>query len=184
MTQHEYIFVAISIILGLAITRLLSSVAGLVRAQNRVTYHWATSLWAGCIMLYILQLWWVGWELSGFSEWTIVDFFVLVAGSIFVYGAAELALPSEDYNVADDSELDFLAHSHSYGRVSALSMLAYFCVGPYVNIALFDYPPLLSIGFPLLGGVLMALVALKPAWFKYLSVIFAGYTILILYLTA
>jgi hypothetical protein len=184
MTQHEYVFVAISIILGLAITRLLSSVAALIRAHKQVTFHWATALWAASILLFILQLWWVGWELSAVSDWGIIDFFVLVAGSIFVYGAAELALPSEDYDVTDDSELDFLAHSRSFGRFSALSMLGYFFVGPYVNITLFGNPPLPSVGVPLIGGVLMVLIALKPAWFKALSAVFACYAILILYLTA
>jgi len=184
MTQHEYIFIAISIVLGLAITRLLHSVAGLIRAHKRVTYHWATTLWGTCVMLYILQLWWVGWELRTVSDWVIIDFFVLVVGSIFVYGAAELALPMEDYDISDNAELDFLAHSRSLGRVSALSMLGYFGVGPYVNLTMFGNPLLPSIGFPLLGGILMLLTILMPAWFKTLSVIFAGYTILILYLTA
>ena len=88
MTQHEYVFVAISIILGLAITRLLSSIAALVRAHKHLTFHWATALWGACVMLFILQLWWVGWELREFSEWAFVDFFVVVIGSIFLYGAA------------------------------------------------------------------------------------------------
>ena len=184
MTQHEYIFIAISIVLGLAITRLLHSVAGLIRAYKRVTFHWATTLWAVCVLLYILQLWWVGWELRMVSDWAIIDFFVLVVGSIFVYGAAELALPLEDYDISDNAELDFLAHSQSLGRVSALSLLGYFCVGPYVNLSMFDTPLLPSVGFPILGGTLTLLTVLKPAWFKALAVVFAGYTVLILYLTA
>lgn len=184
MTQHEYVFVAISVILGLAITRLLNSAAGMIRAHNRVTFHWATALWGACVMLFILQLWWVGWELRTVSEWTIGDFFVLVIGSIFVYGAAELALPTEDYDVTDDAELDFLAHSRSFGRLSALSMLGYFCVGPFVNLKLFGHPPLPSVIFPIIGGSLMLLIALKPAWFKPLSVVFACYAVLILILTA
>jgi hypothetical protein len=184
MTQHEYVFIAVSIILGLAITRLLSSIAGLIRAHKRVTFHWATALWGACVMLFILQLWWVGWDLHGFSAWTILDFFALVIGAIFIFGAAELALPAEDYDITDDSELDFLAHSRSLGRGSALSMLGYFCVGPHVNIMLFGNPPIPSIGFPLFGGILMLLIALKPAWFATLSVVFAGYAVIILYLTA
>ncbi len=184
MTQHEYIFIAISIVLGLAIARLLHSVAGLIRVHKRVTHHWATTLWGACVMLYILQLWWVGWELREVSDWAIIDFFVLVIGSIFVYGAAELALPMEDYDISDNAELDFLAHSRSLGRVSALSMLGYFCVGPYVNLKMFGNPLLPSFGFPILGGTLMLLTMLKPEWFKTLSVVFAFYTILILYITA
>ncbi len=184
MTQHEYIFIAISIILGLAMARLLHTVALLIRARKRVTYHWATMLWGSCIFIYILQLWWVGWELRLVSDWSIIDFFSLVIGAIFVYGAAELALPTEDFDVSDNTELDFLAHSRSLGRVSAMSMLGYFAVGPYVNLTMLDTPALPSFGFPILGGSLMALMMLRPQWFKWLSVVFSGYTVLILYLTA
>ena len=184
MTQHEYVFIAVSIILGLAITRLLGCVAGLVRAHRRVTFHWATALWGVSVMLFILQLWWVGWELRSFSDWTILDFFALVIGAIFVYGAAELSLPTEDYDISDNSELDFIAHSNSLGRVSAASMLGYFCVGPYVNITLFGNPVMPSIVVPLFGGLLVLLIILKPAWFKALSTVFASYAVTILYLTA
>lgn len=184
MTQHEYIFIAISIVLGLAMARLLHNAALLVRAAARVKHHWATTLWGSCIFIYILQLWWVGWELRQVTDWSIIDFFALVIGAIFVYGASELALPTEDFDISDDTELDFLAHSRSLGRVSAASMLGYFAVGPYVNLTMFNNPPLPSYGFPLLGGVLMVLMILKPRWFKWLSVVFTGYTLLILYLTA
>jgi len=184
MTQHEYIFIAISIVLGLAMARLLHSAALLVRAHNRVTHHWATTLWGTCILIYILQLWWVGWELRVYADWSIVDFFALVIGSIFVYGAAELALPTEDFDINDDTELDFLVHSRSLGRVSAMSMLGYFAIGPYVNLTMFDNPPLPSYGFPFIGSILMVLMILRPKWFEALTVVFTGYTILILYLTA
>ena len=184
MTQHEYVFVAVSIILGLAITRLLSSVAGLIRAYQRVDFHWATALWGVSVMLFVLQLWWVGWDLRAITHWTFFDFSTMVIGAIFIYGAAELALPAEDFDISDDSELDFLAHSRSFGRGSALSMLGYFCVGPYVNIALFGNPVLPSIAVPLVGGVLMLLMILRPGWFKTLSATFLCYSILILYLTA
>jgi hypothetical protein len=184
MTQHEYIFIAISIVLGLAMARLLHTAALLVRAYRRVKFHWATSLWGMCIFIYILQLWWVGWELRLVSDWSFFDFFALVIGSIFVYGAAELALPTEDFDISDDTELDFLSHSRSLGRVSAGSMLGYFAIGPYVNLTMLGNTPLPSYGFPLFGGVLMLLFMLKSAWFKGLSIVFTAYTFLILFLTA
>ncbi|RZV50374.1 MAG: hypothetical protein EX270_11520, partial [Pseudomonadales bacterium] len=128
MTQHEYIFIAVSIILGLAITRLLHAVAMLTRAHDRVVFHWSSAIWAFSILLYILQLWWVGWGLREINDWRFLDFIVLVFGSSFVYGAAEMALPSPEEN-----NLDMLEESQSLGRLSALSMLLYFLVGPYVN---------------------------------------------------
>ena len=184
MTQHEYIFIAISVVLGLAMARLLHTAALLVRAHSRVAFHWATALWGTCIFIYILQLWWVGWELRLVSDWSIVDFFMLVIGAIFVYGAAELALPTEDFDISDDTELDFLLHSRTLGRVSAASMLGYFAVGPYVNLTMFGNPPIASYGFPALGGGMMLLYILRPAWSSGITAVFTGYTVLILFLTA
>ena len=92
MTQHEYIFVAVSIILGLAITRLLHSAAMIARAHRRTRFHWSSILWALSILIYILQLWWVGWDLRNIETWSFVDFVVLIFGSIFIYGSAEMAL--------------------------------------------------------------------------------------------
>ncbi len=184
LTQHEYVFVTLSIILGLSITRLLSEVGGLIRAHRRIRFHWATALWASCVMVFILQMWWVGWELRNYPEWSFFDFFVLVACTVFIYGAAELALPVEDYDVASDKELDFLRHSESLGRVSAASMLGYFLLGPYVNISLFGNAALPSILVAGLGAALMLVFLLKPVWFKAVAVVFAAYAGVVLFLTA
>lgn len=184
MIQHEYVFVTISIILGLAITRLLGEAASLLRAQRRIRFHWATGLWSLCILVFILQMWWVGWELRDFADWTIVDFFVLVLAAVFIYGAAEMALPVEDYDVGSDAELDFLSHSRTFGRISALSMLGYFMIGPYVNIRLFENPPVLSVLVASLGVLQMGVIAIRPAWFEGMSLLFAAYAAGVLYLTA
>lgn len=42
--HHEYVFLAISIIMGLAITRLLHSIAILIRLQRRAIFHRSTSV--------------------------------------------------------------------------------------------------------------------------------------------
>ena len=181
MTQHEYIFVAVSIILGLAITRLLHSVAMLIRAHREVTFHWSTALWGICILAYSLQLWWIGWGLRSVAVWTFLDFLVLVIGSICIYGAAEMAFP-----VPDDEKIDFLDHSRRLGRLSALSMLLYFAVGPYVNLSMLVEPvPLLAaLTFPAVGIVLMGVIIALPRFFPLFALLFAPYTVLILYLTA
>lgn len=179
MTQHEYVFIAVSIILGLAITRLLHTVAMLIRAKARVTFHWSTAIYGLSVMAYILQLWWVGWGLRDLPIWTFSDFLVLIFGSICVYGAAEMALP-----VPDEDELDMLKHSCNLGRLSALSMLLYFAIGPYVNLAMYNNPVLPAVALPLLGAALMALVILLPGTFKPVSVVFTIYSLMIVYLTA
>ena len=136
------------------------------------------------ILIFILQMWWVGWELRDFADWSFMDFFVLVAGTVMIFGAAEMALPVEDYDVTSDKELNFLRHSQSLGRISAASMLGYFAVGPYFNIRLLGNAALPSVSVAGFGALLMLLILLRPAWFRGLTVLFAGYAAAVLYLTA
>lgn len=178
MTQHEYIFIAVSIILGLAITRLLHTMAMQTRAHSRVIFHWSSAIWAFSIMLYILQLWWVGWGLRAIEQWTFLDFIVLVFGSSCIYGAAEMAL-----SAPEDGILDMLEESQHLGRLSALSMLLYFLVGPYVNIFMYNNAVLPSIAVPSLGILLMTLVIVFPERFKLWSVLFALYSLSVIALT-
>lgn len=81
MTQHEYIFIAVSIILGLAITRLLNNAVMLLRSREQISFHWSSAIWAFSIMLYILQLWWVGWGCVCFRSGSLrtSSFWCLVA---------------------------------------------------------------------------------------------------------
>lgn len=178
MTQHEYIFVAISIILGLAITRLLHTFGMITRAYDRMVFHWSSAVWAFSVMLYILQFWWVGWGLHAITTWTFLDFMVLVFGSTFLYGAAEMALSAPETGV-----VDLLQHNQLLGRLSALSMLLYFLVGPYVNIVMYNNAVIPSIAVPSVGILLMVLVMTLPAQFKFWSALFAVYTLGVLYLT-
>lgn len=180
MTQHEYFFIAISITLGLAITRLLHTVGMLIRAYTSVSYNWATALWGFCVMLYCLQLWWVGWELRSIDSWSFLDFLVLMAATIFIYGAAEMALPVPEEHVG----MKFLEHSQTLGRLSALSMLLYFCVGPYVNITMLHNAVVPSLVMPFIGVALMSLMIWMPGHFRIWSLLFALYTGVILVLTA
>ncbi len=178
MTQHEYIFIAVSIILGLAITRLLHTMAMITRAYRRVTFHWSSLAWAFSIMLYILQLWWVGWELRVIEQWSFIDFIVLVFGSAALYGAAEMALTAPD-----EGNANMLENSQDLGRLSALSMLLYFLVGPYVNIFMYENAVFPSLAVPSLGLLLMSFVIFWPARFQVWSAVFAVYSTCVLLLT-
>ncbi|NNC98575.1 MAG: hypothetical protein HKN85_00175 [Gammaproteobacteria bacterium] len=178
MTQHEYIFIAVSIILGLAITRLLHTVGMITRAHDRVIFHWSSALWGFSILFYILQLWWVGWGLRNIEEWTFLHFIILVIGSTFLYGAAEMA-----FSVPDEGTFDMLQHSQQLGRLSALSMLLYFLVGPYVNIFMYNNAIIPSLAIPSMGILLMVLVITIPARFKLWSLLFSIYSLLVVVLT-
>ena len=87
-----------------------------------------------------------------------------------------LSEPGED-------TLDMLDESQQFGRLSALSMLLYFFVGPYLNIVLYEYPVLPSLIVPSIGILLMILVISLPSQFKLWSALFLIYSVNILVLT-
>ena len=129
-------------------------------------------------MLYILQLWWVGWGLRVIEAWSFLDFILLVFGSSCLYGAAEMAL-----TLPEQEQLDMLQESQNLGRLSALSMLLYFFVGPYVNIIMYNSAVLPALVVPSIGVALMALVISVPHRFPLWSALFATYSVGVIFLT-
>ena len=69
-------------------------------------------------MLYILQLWWVGWGLRVIEAWSFLDFILLVFGSSCLYGAAEMAL-----TLPEQDQLDMLQESQNLGFGSLVACL-------------------------------------------------------------
>ncbi len=62
-------------------------------------------------------------------------------------------------------------------------MLLYFLVGPYVNIVMYNNAILPSVVVPLVGILLMLLTIFIPSRFRVWSVLFAGYSLIVLFLT-
>ena len=150
----------------------------LTRAHERVAFHWSSAIWVLCVLIYILQLWWVGWGLRDIEVWTFLDFIILIVGCIFLYGAAEMALPAPE-----ETEINMLEQSQGLGRLSAVSMMLYFLVGPYVNIFMYGNPIIPSIATPSVGILLMVLVISFPAQFRIWVFLFTIYSFIVLGLT-
>ena len=62
MTPFEYLSVLVSIIVGLALTQLLSGAARLIQLRRRVVMHPATLWWMASLFLINVQVWWVAFE--------------------------------------------------------------------------------------------------------------------------
>ena len=86
-------------------------------------------------------------------------------------------------SVPEDSILDMLHESQHLGRLSALSMLLYFLVGPYVNIVMYNNAIMPSLIVPSVGILLMLLVILLPERFKLWSLLFALYSFIVILVT-
>lgn len=130
MDSFQWITVTVSIVLGLGITGMLSSVVALFRARGTVRFDWIPFVWAGCIFVWQLQYWWAVIELSALVRtWTILEFAVLLLLVLLLFVASALVLPAQPVEKGGDMAASF---EHD-GRWALIFVAAYFAVALVAN---------------------------------------------------
>jgi hypothetical protein len=102
MNPYEYLNVLISIILGLAITRILTGLATVITARERVDFYWPPIVWAIWIFFIAAQHWWAQWTLQYTKRWTFLDFVLLLLVPVGMFLLSALVLPERE----EDGKLD------------------------------------------------------------------------------
>jgi hypothetical protein len=106
MTPFEYLSVLISIIVGLAITQLLSGTARLIQIRARVRPHATTLLWMATLFLLDTQIWWAAFERRDISEWNFFLFLFYLLQPTLAFLLSYLVLPE----LGDEDEIDLPAN--------------------------------------------------------------------------
>lgn len=102
MTPFEYLSVLVSIIVGLALTQLLSGAARLIQLRHRIAMHPATLCWMAVLFLVNVQVWWVAFERRESLQWTFFAFLLYLLIPIGVFLLSYLVLPDlGDEDAAD-----------------------------------------------------------------------------------
>ena len=135
--------VALSIILGLAVARLLSSAVAAFKSRNRAKLTWMPFVWAGCIFLWQLQYWWAIIELPRvINIWTLGAFMVLVSLALLLFVSASLILPSSELGEHDDRN-ELFEHN---GQWALVSLSLYFGTAIFADWLLWNMSPLSTPG--------------------------------------
>jgi hypothetical protein len=96
MSPSEVVLGFVAIILGLAVADIAHSIHRLLRARDRVRWHWYPFSAAFLLILMSLQLW---WDIGAFDKTgvklTIGMFLPLVMGLMLLYLSASASLPDE-----------------------------------------------------------------------------------------
>ena len=95
----EFILVAHSIIVGLAVAEILRGTADLVRA-DRLQLSYRLLLMASWALLLLLQVWWAIWQVGTRSGWTFPEFLIFLLPVAILYVVARLCFP-ETVNGSD-----------------------------------------------------------------------------------
>lgn len=93
MGQFEYLSVLVSIVIGLAITQLLSGTARLIQLRHRVRAHATTFCWMATLFVIDTQIWWAAFDRRGAVHWNFFAFLMFLAMPVLAFLASYLVLP-------------------------------------------------------------------------------------------
>ena len=151
MSVFEYVFSLYSLLLGLALAHLLSALAKVVEARDKVRLGWPTALLALQVMLTLAIFWEIAWRArNAVPDNSAALFASLIICSLLFFGAV-LVIPSDVVRYKDldthffkekSSVLSciFLANLIAYGWRYALmgsASFAYFSWADWLELSVF-----------------------------------------------
>jgi hypothetical protein len=102
MKPFDYLTVLISIVLGLAITNVLTRLALVMQSRDRVSFYWPPIAWALWIFFICIQHWWAQWTWQYAPEPTFGGFCLQLMTPVLLFLVGALALPDRE----EDGKLD------------------------------------------------------------------------------
>ncbi len=110
MNSFEYITVLVSIVVGLAIADIATSLHRLLRAGRRVRWDWIAPTAALLVMLELFNLWWKWHGFTGSTLGEVIPYFVAL---LLLFLAASASLPDEVPEAGIDLK-QFAERTHLY----------------------------------------------------------------------
>ena len=154
MSVFEYIFSLYSLLLGLALAHLLSGLAKMVEARDKVRLGWPTALLAVQMMLTLAIFWEIAWRArDAIPDNSAALFASLIICGLLYFGAV-LIIPSD---VGEREDLDahfFKEKSTVLGCIFLANIVAYgsrYALMGWASFAYFSWADWLELGAFLLA---------------------------------
>lgn len=94
MSQLEYLTTFVAIVIGIAVTNLMTSLHRLIVARRQVRWHPLPLLWVALLFLLVIAYWWGNYHV--FQENDVLFLFAFeLLGPILLFLAAGAALPDD-----------------------------------------------------------------------------------------
>jgi hypothetical protein len=125
MSVFEYVFSLYSLLLGLALAQLLSGLAKVVEARDKVRLGWPTALLALQMMLTIAIFWEIAWRArNAVPDNSAALFASLIICSLLFFGAV-LIIPSDSSRHNDLDDHFFKEKSTVLSCIFVANLVAY-----------------------------------------------------------
>ncbi|MFG1691515.1 hypothetical protein ACGF5M_05115 [Gemmatimonadota bacterium] len=126
MSTFEFISVLLSIVVGLALTRLLSGVGRALEIRRGLRFYWVQGVWVVNVGLLLVAFWWATLFSHVDQEtWLFPNFALLLGYSVLLFLQAVLILPT-DLAEGADLEAHFFEVRPWFFTLSALTAVAEF----------------------------------------------------------
>jgi len=124
MDEFSYLSVLISVILGLAVTQILTGFRAILLARTRIRMYWPVIVWAALLLLICTQHWWSMFGLRHRQDWTFQQFAMVLLNVIFIYMVAGLVFPDFLGEEIVDLKENFYAHRRWFFGLGLGTILA------------------------------------------------------------
>jgi hypothetical protein len=177
MEAFQWISVILSLVLGLGITRLLSSAVAVFRSRDCAPVDWIPLVWGACVFLWQIQFWWAIIELSEkVIPWTPLQFLALLGLPLTLFVAAALVLPPTELRTGESLSAEF----ERDGRWALLFLSAYFflAIGEnwyFWNVAPQTRPGLINLILALIPLVFLSTTSRKSR--RLLTILYLLYSL-------
>jgi hypothetical protein len=161
MTEHinefKSIWLAPSMILGLAITKLLSDAVTIFRSRHKSKIDYIPIIWAISIFLWQIQYLWAVIELSEMQyRWQLIDYILLIILSSLLYVSAALILPDSEPIIGDNYESTFMTN----GKWALASLSCWAVIAYLFDLKLFNNTPLGQYSILMIINAMTSIMAL------------------------
>ena len=134
MDAFRWIAISLAMILGLGVTRVLSSSIAAFRSRTHASLDWIPLLWAAAIFVLQIQFWWAAIELPNLVHtWTLTSFLTLMGIPLALFVAAAMVLPP--YELEPGARLGELFERD--GRWALLSLCGYALLALEIDLQMF-----------------------------------------------
>ena len=134
MTAFEFLSVALSFVLGLAVTLVLTSLLAAFRARRETELDWLPFAWAGYVLAYQFQYWWAIFELSSRPQWSVGTFGLLLLLAVILFLAGGVVLPTGSARYPSSLS----NHFQEDGKWGVVALAVYLLAAGVANVVLFE----------------------------------------------
>lgn len=154
MDPFSYICVMTSIVLGLAVSRLVTGMAQLLQKRRRTPAYWVHSVWMLNTLIAVVITWWVQYRWRHAEHWTLWLCLWLLVAPIVLSFASALLFPNEQEG---EPITDWRQHYYTTNRSFFLLIASTFAID-VIDTLLKGVPYFLSLGYFYLASMVMLAV--------------------------